>query len=49
MKKVEMSIAELLNFRKEALSYHVEFTCFILTTSLYSVEANSDFLDYLGF
>jgi len=44
-----MSIPELLNFRKEAIACHVKFFCEIMLGGVYLVEADAEFLDYLGF
>jgi len=49
MKQVEMTMREFLNFRIEAKEHHVDYLCQILTTSSYSVEADADFLTFLGF
>lgn len=44
-----MSLKEFLNFRIEAKEYDVDYLCQILTTNSYSVQANEDFLTFLGF
>ena len=49
MRTTTMTIAEFLNFRKEALEHKIEFMCNIVSVNLYNVESDADFLDYLGF
>lgn len=49
MRQTLMTLTEFLNFRKEAKSINLFFDCFVVSGGRYMVEADTDFLDYLGF
>ena len=44
-----MTIAEFLNFRKEAMIHNQWFYCYMLPECMYMVEADIEFLTNLGF